>query len=238
MTTEAHHRMARVDNAPQASAAASERTLLTTYNAELARLKQVLGGYGEGLEPIFLGPGGLPEDSEDLSRFVDLVDLILQDIGVPNKVALTWVREFAAAETELANLHILEQKLIDSAFRADLLARIEAGLQKEGMADQEIKEQARKLRRSYSQDFNSRVELTRRFNLPDLNSFKAEVVGGMMNKLAQIKQLMRVQERRRDQALKTLDYFNRLQARRLRDLARERDKERQRAGVGDASGDA
>jgi hypothetical protein len=200
---------------------------LADYNGNLTRLNAVLGAYAQHAAVVFDRAGCLPRDPEALARFVGLIELFVRENGIPGGIALFYVRDFALAETELENLHLLRERLLENGLRAYLSAKIEAGLCAEGCADHEIKEQTRLLRGQYLQDTKLRYQLMSRFNLLDLIEIEAEVARSGLGELAKLDQLVRNQEKRRDQALKNLAYCNRLHGQFLRELARTREEARQ-----------
>jgi hypothetical protein len=142
----------------------------------------------------------------------------MTEIGVPNAIALVYVREMAGAEAELQKLHVSRETILHNEMLAHLLATIIAGSRREGHPDHGITEQ-------YLVDPKMQSQLMRRFDIMHLNEVTAEVARLRLGDLGRLDQRFRHQERRRDQGLRSLVYANKVYAQRLQNLLRKREQD-------------
>jgi hypothetical protein len=102
-------------------------------------------------------------------------------------------------------------------------------LRQKELAHLDIKEQT-KLRKQQYFDLKTRRDVMDRFKLAGLDQIDAEITQCELSTLNRIDQRIAYHKRQRDQAIRSLETYNKQAARRMRKMARNNDQARSQIG--------
>ena len=203
--------------------------LLSDDDLCLMHLQQTIDVDPNVVKLVFGGAACLPAADRGRERFIGTVKLVIETIGIVDVIGLYAVRDFALAEVEIDYWPVFWNRILCNKRSAYLSERIEAGLRQEELAHPDIKEQTKLLKQQYF-DLKTRRDVMDRFKIPGLDQIDCEITQSERSILTKIEQKIANHKRQRDQAIRSLETYNKMAARRMRDMARNNDQARLQIG--------
>jgi hypothetical protein len=195
----------------------------------LSFLQQSVDIDSDVIKLVFGGAACLPPPDRDRERFIGTLKLVITTVGVVDEIGLYPVRDFALAEAEIDYWSAFWSRILYYKRSAYLTEQIEAGLRQEGVSEPDIKEKTKIFKQQYL-DLKTRRDVMDRFKLPGPEQIDVEITQSEWSNLTKVDQRITHHKRQRDQAIRSLDTYNKMAARRMREMARNNDQSRPQIG--------